>query len=218
MSPGVVTTIKWVFHVGQYAWAIPALCGLIKWNKSAVGAKLLTILVIVGFLVEEFMSIYEDTLLLSQLMFRIYTIIEFGMITAYFITITKLPRIRRVMYYLSILILPIAIFDYLMGGPTERDDLTIGVESLIFVGYCIVVLYNTLKEGEHERITSTSSFWAISAILIYFGANIFVFISSNYVRSISLESSQILWTVHEVFNIIFYFILAVALWKAKDSH
>ena len=217
MSPGIKTTIDWIYQIYNYAWAVPALFGLWKWRKSNVGFKALTVMVFVGFTAETIMRIYKDTNVFSLLTPRVYTVIEFGLIVAFFVSITSRKNIRYVMYFLSVLLIPIAIYDYLAEGLKERDDLTVGVESLILVGYSLTTLYNILRDGEYQNITSTPQFWAISGVLIYFGANVFVFISSNYIRSISIEASLFLWAVHAVINSVFYFILAFALWKVKVS-
>lgn len=99
-----------------------------------------------------------------------------------------------------------------------RDDLVTVTESAVFMLYSITVLYFMMKDMEYASITTTPQFWIVSAILIYFGGNIFVFGSSNYANSISFQTFLVVWTIHAPIAIMYHLTVSVGFWKARKQY
>lgn len=121
------------------------------------------------------------------------------------------------MFAMLIPFLGLVIADLAMEGLMKRDDLSIGVESLIFIIYSVITFYYILQDMEFPNLVSTAQFWIISGVLIYFGGNIFVFISSNYMLQLSVEASTLLWGIHALICLVYYSLFTVGLWKTKES-
>lgn len=158
-----------------------------------------------------------NSTIFSLILPRLYTLIEFVAISIFFISITTRHSFRKTMIILIAPFVAIVVIDFTVEGILKRDDLSVGIESLIFITYSLITLYYILHDTEYTDILSTSKFWVISAVLLYFGGSVFVFISTNYIAKLSREMFDLIWAIHAFAVIIFCSVLSIGLWKAKES-
>lgn len=217
MSPQIETVLNHLTYMAVWASLLPLSVGVLRLKKLTLGGKLIVALLAITFLTDFMLGVFGDSEQFLLYMPRTYTLIEFLVISVYFVTITSRINLRRAMYLLIVPFLGVVVADFLVEGLAKRDDLSVGIESLLFIVYSLITLYNILRDAEYSNLLSTPHFWIISAILLYFGGNIFVFISTNYIAQISMEMYGLLWGIHAVIAMLFYSVLSIGLWKAKGS-
>jgi hypothetical protein len=149
---------------------------------------------------------------------RSFSLIEFVMISIFFYAQTK-RKVFRWVIVTGIAIFPVLVFfDALSQAQTLRDDFVTVCESTILLAYSLTTLYHWMKDMRYESITSAPQFWIVSAVLLYFGGNIFVFGSSNYAHSVSRQVFNFVWTIHASIALTYYLTITFGFWKARKAY
>jgi ABC-type multidrug transport system permease subunit len=197
---------------------IPLLVGLFAFGKSDFGIRAIILLSLVS-VCADVMSMIFTSQSAGNYIARIFSLLEFVLVSIFFVSVAKRNLFKRIIIAL-IFVFPliVAADAFLSQSKNLRDDLVTVCESAIFLGYSIMVLYLQIMDMEYKSITSTPQFWILSAILVYFGGNIFVFGSSNYANSISYETFLLVWTIHAVLAIIYHITVSVGFWKTSKQY
>lgn len=218
MSPGLHLAITTITKTAIWATTFPLVIGVFRFRQNGFGIRAIAILMAVALFTDTVLSYYGNSEQFAMYIPRVYTLVEFTAISLFFISVTSRKKLRVFMYAMFVPFCSVVVVDYLVGGILKRDDLSVGVECLIFILYSVITLYLILRDAEYYNILSTPVYWIICAILLYFGGTIFVYISCNYIASISRDTYLLLWGgVRGVFCILYYCLLGVGLWKAKES-
>jgi hypothetical protein len=197
---------------------IPLLIGALAFKKSSYGIRAIILL--------AFVSVSAD---ISSMLFpsqeagayisRTFSLLEFLLCSIFFLSVAKRKAFKTVILVVIFLFpLVVATDAFLAQAKNLRDDLVTVCESAVFLIYSITVLYFMMRDMEYTSITTTPQFWILSAILIYFGGNIFVFGSSNYANSISFETFVVVWAIHAAIAIMYHLTVSVGLWKARKQY
>lgn len=216
MEPEVFKAISTFTMIAMWTAILPLIVGLGRAFRSNWGWKVMIIYFTISLITDNISTYLPGDSEAAKYIPRIFTLIEFSLITLFFISITSRKAIRITMAILIIPFTCVTVLDFFLGGIMKRDDLSLGVESLVFISYSVTTLFFMLKDAEYTRILSRGEFWMVSSILLYFGGNIFVFITTNYMSTISVANGVLLWTLHGILCVIFYLISSVGLWKAKE--
>jgi len=111
--------------------------------------------------------------------FRIFTVIEYLLFTAYFYSITQSKTFKKLLYFLSILFLGYSIFDFLMSGQGSFDSIPTGIAAILILFYSIYYLFEKIKKPDTLFLYSIPSFWIVVGLIIYFSGTFFLFIFSQ---------------------------------------
>ena len=195
--------------------AAPLLVGTVRFRRCDYGLRAIVILIIISLITDALTAIYEGEGWLSLYHVRLYTFLEFVAYTLFFYSISTSAPFKKLMLVMLLPFLGVCIADLHLLGVKSRDDLATTTEGTILILYSIITLYLILKETIYPNILRTPQFWIISATLIYFAGNIFVFAFYNYGDR---DARQILWGLHSVISMLFYSLIAIGLWKTKESH
>lgn len=217
MAPEIGSVISIIVDAALWTTVLPVIAGLIRFRNARYGLRALVILAIVAFIADNIQFVYGNTELVSLYTPRVYTFVEFLLISLFFLSNTSRHYFRATIIAMLFVFTVVAIADYKINGLTQRDDMAIAVEAITLVLYSVATLYFIMKDAVYPNILATAQFWIISGILIYFGGNIFVFITSNYISATWRDWFIILWGLHAVLCMIFYSLMAIGLWKAKES-
>lgn len=150
--------------------------------------------------------------------FRYYTIVEFLLISVFYITLFKSYFKPNLLYLIAILFLIISYLDYLFNGLMSMDNISSAIEAIIFIIYSLFFFYYVLKNLIFENIFLEPVFWINIAVLIYFSGNLILFVFSNYMAKIEPSNYIILWGfIHTFFNVLYSVLLSIGFWKAKSN-
>ena len=216
MDNNVLHAVYYFLIAASWVVVVPIVAGLIRSRKSGWGWIVLIVYFSASLLSDNLITFLGDTNE-SKIIPRFWTLIEFTLLSLFFVYIMRRRNVRRIILLMLIPFLGICVLDYSITGLNQRDELALGVESLLLIVYSMSMLYFFLKDAEYANILTRGEFWIISGILLYFGGNIFVFLSNSYVNAKSVASGYWFWALHALVCVIFYIISTVGLWKAKES-
>ncbi len=197
---------------------LPIILGLInlKYIKSYVVP--LFILVFISLSVEMISWGFSQFSQNNLYIFHLFTVIEFTLITLFYILYFKKYFKPIVFLILIPVFLIIAITEYTIKGAGCMNNITTSIESILFVSFSLFLYYYVMTKSLIENLFSSSVFWLNSAILIYFSGNLLLFIFSSYLAETEQENYFILWaTIHSFFNITFNLLLSLGFWKTRKK-
>ena len=132
-----------------------------------------------------FYSIFSD-LILDQLSvkyfqtelysFRVFTVVEYFSLSLISLLVTDSSRIKRKILLFSFFFILSIIIDISTNSIDNFDSLPTGVESILILLYCILVLYEQITTG--KPLFSFAVMFSFSMIL-FFSGTFFLFIMSQ---------------------------------------
>lgn len=177
--------------------------------------KIIFFLVVVSLATEAISMYCSHAKLNTTVLFRIYTLLEFSILTGYFIAVTTNEKLKVAMKIILALFGVVALLDAVFQGIMSMDNYSVAIESLILIVYCVFAMFQLMKELQYVNILSAFRFWIVIGVLIYFAGNLFIFVFSNYLLRESPDTFNHLWGIHSVVNIIYHTLIAYAFWKTK---
>jgi hypothetical protein len=153
----------------------------------------------------------------NMYLFRIFTILEFTLLSLFYYRFFKAYFNSNFFYVVLPVFYAIAFFDYQKNGWDKLDDLSISVESVVFICYSLFLYYYVLKNLLFNNLLNSSVFWINTGILLYFSGNLVLFVFSNYLLVSNNSVHNILWsTIHTFFNLTYNILLSIGFWKARN--
>lgn len=146
---------------------------------------------------------------------HIYTPIEFYFYSFIFSKhiVPPLPKpfFRGVLYAFGVIALLNVLF---AQGFAQVNSYTRVLESMIFVCFSVLLLFQLFRQEESVPLQNKPLFWFACGILLYFSGNLFVFIFSNFLHQYYyLYLNKYVWAFYALMNVITYLLFAIALWK-----
>lgn len=147
-----------------------------------------------------------------------YTIIEFMLISFFYISYFK-RYIKTFYFYVPMpLLLAVSFYEYKVYGLEKFDTFSVLMESVFLICFAMYFFYFVLKNLLIEDLLNSAVFWMNSAVLLYFSGNLFLFSFSDYLIQTDPTKRYILWgTIHSFFNIMFNLFIAIGFWKTKTK-
>lgn len=213
MSPEAETALDFLNAAGKWSSFVPLAVGVFYWKKLDNALRLLFVLAIASIISDNLDSLPDSIRMYCS---RIFTVVEFTLISWFFIAQMTRRITKRIIIGLNIGFIIVAGIDLSLQGAMMSDNFSMGIEAIIFLVYSLVVLYFILKDMVYPNILATPQFWAVSAILLYFGGNIFLFVSVNYLTEESLDMFGVMWDlIHASLLIVYNLLISFAFWKAR---
>jgi hypothetical protein len=148
-------------------------------------------------------------------LFRLFTIIEFTLLSVFYIGFFKKFFKTYFFYCVLPLFYMVSFFDYKQNGADTLDDFSVSFESLIFSCYSLFLFYFVLKNLIFEDLLGSSIFWINTGVLLYFSGNLLLFTFNRFLFFDHPYEHIVLWsTIHSFFNITFNVLLSVSFWKS----
>lgn len=196
---------------------LPFIIALICINCLKTEVKWLFFLVLASILAELIGLIMHHYTKSGNIIYiNIYQIVETILITLFFRSTTPTIILR---YLITLLCTGICIWSlYFILGPNRNslNDVAFGIESIYVMIFSLLGFYFLLKKLQNNNIWDIPVFWVNSALLLYFGGNLFLHGFGNYLYEHSLYTFFELWSIiHSSLNILFYILIAVAFWKTR---
>ncbi len=196
-------------------WVVlPLLIGFIKKKYFNNAEKVLLCLTALSFITETIALILNERNMNNMYVYRIYTVLEFALISLFYILILSSSRFKPFIIATISFFTVFGIYDFLNHSDT-MDNIATTMESIIVIIYSILGFHSMLKNPVHTRVRSIPLFWFNSAFLLYFAGNLFLFIFCSYILRHHHRTFNELWGIHSVMNILFYVLISVGFWKTK---
>ncbi len=107
---------------------------------------------------------------------RIFTIIEYLLLTILFIKNIRSKNIKKLITLISILFTAFAFFDIFQSKSISFDSFPSGIESILIILYSIYYLFEKINEPDSIYLYNTPMFWVVVGLILYFSGTFFLYI------------------------------------------
>ena len=206
-----------VFEVGPYATLPAILLGLVKFRVLPTALRIVVIHLLIAGLVDLAATILWNNKINNLFLLHIYTIEECGMILWFYSYVLSDAMSRRNFLYVFIGFAVLSAANSAFVQPLTRNNTYArSLEAMIVIICAVMYFYRMLSESKLKSPARTPYFWINTGFLIYFSGSLVLFTLSNYIRGPQYKQLRIdVWTLHALFAIIMYALIAVGLWKHK---
>ncbi|MFT6503426.1 MAG: hypothetical protein ACJASQ_003561 [Crocinitomicaceae bacterium] len=195
---------------------IPVIIGLVKFNKAGLAERSIVYLVVLALVAELISSALWRMEMNNLFISHILTPIELFLLLSYYSRQFG-SRFRFLVLGVACLFVIFAIIDMtVLHSPFKMNALAKTVECIILIVLSLIVWGKTMIALQSNTLNSTPLFWINSAVLIYFSANILLFIFSLKILNTG-ELAIWIWKIHFVFMTIYYLLISIGLWKIKGG-
>jgi hypothetical protein len=105
---------------------------------------------------------------------------------------------------------------YNIQGFYEINSYSRTLESVLMIIFSLMYFYKIMQKLESDNLVKEPMFWLNAGVLLYFSANVFIFVFSSFVSKYSKDLNVIIWAIHAVFYAIFFIMLSTALWAVPQ--
>jgi hypothetical protein len=135
----------------------------------------------------------------SQVVFSIFTILEFTLFSFFFYSSLRDRKFKYIPIFGAVVFYVIAIGSFTSKSVPEFDSLAASVEAVLVISYCILLLYEQIKDPNIIFVYNTKKFWVIIAFFLYFSSTLFLFI---YAGSLSEHQHSTYWMINNFFDLL----------------
>jgi hypothetical protein len=95
-------------------------------------------------------------------------------------TLLKISQLKKIIIGIIPVFLAFSLIQYIKSNPDDEiDSLSISVEYIIIIIFCLLYFYEEINVPQVTFIYSTKAFWIITGILIYSAGTFFLFLFSD---------------------------------------
>ena len=110
----------------------------------------------------------------------IFTIVEYSLFSLAIYLNLKKTLFKKIILWASPPFVVFTIFQFFSsGGQSDIDSISITVEYILLIIYCLFFFFEELNEPNTTFIYSSHRFWIVVGILIYSTGTFFLFMQSN---------------------------------------
>jgi hypothetical protein len=147
-------------------------------------------------------------------LYACFTILEYTIITLFFFLSFKEKKFKFVPVVGSVIFLVMATVNFTYKKSETFDSLSATVEAILIIIYCILFLYEQIKDPSIVFVYDTKKFWVVIALFIYFSSTLFLFL---YATTLTKQQNSNYWDINNFFDIIKNILFCIAFIKKKDS-
>jgi hypothetical protein len=143
-------------------------------------------------------------LLKYQYFFPAFNIVQFTLFSLFFYFSLQNKRFKYIPIIGAVVFYIIAIRNF---TNTKFDSFSVSLASVFFIPYCILALYEMIRDPNNLFVYHNKKFWIIIAFLLYFSATLFL--DLNY-GAFSTEQKSNYWAINDLFEILKNILFCVA--------
>lgn len=204
-------------YASFFSIIVPLSIGFYCRKRFDAAARMLFYLICASLLAEVCMFGLHLVHVKNLSVLRVYTLVEFTLISLFFIKAIPSPRLQAFIRIMILVFLLVAGGDLYVNGFGQMDNITSAFESIVLMLYTIIAFYYLVVDPTHSEILSNPLFWFYSAILMFYACDMFIFIFSNYIQHHYPNKSFEFFGIHSVNNIIFHLLISLGFWKTTHS-
>jgi hypothetical protein len=140
-----------------------------------------------------------------------YNIMQFTLVSLFsYLSIKEkkfkyIPIIGAVVFYI------IAIRNF---TNIRFDSFSVSLASIFIIPYCILLLYEKMRDSNIEFVYNNKKFWIIIAFLLYFSGTLFLYI---YMNTLPEQQRSNYWTINNFFEILKNILFCIAFIMKKNA-
>lgn len=140
-----------------------------------------------------------------KFMFASFNIVQFTLFSLFFYFSLQAKKFKYIPIAGAVVFYVIAIRNF--TTTTSFDSFSVSLASIFFIPYCILSLYEQIKDPSIVFVYNNKKFWIIIAFLIYFSATLFLDV--NY-STLSPQQRSNYWFINNFFEILKNILFCVA--------
>ncbi|GHN02012.1 hypothetical protein WSM22_35010 [Cytophagales bacterium WSM2-2] len=186
-------------------------------KRATYAVKLLGALLISSGLSDLLSRLFYNLKLNPNPVISVYIISQFALVSLiYHDSFRKKIYKRVIIGGVNVFIVFATVNMLFVQGLSGFNSNIFTASSVVFVIYAFVFFHQLLADVQEIKLEFMFIFWFNCAVIMYFGASIFIFSTISFLITTANDQALLSWTFHNIFNIIKNLILAWALyisWK-----
>jgi uncharacterized membrane protein len=131
-----------------------------------------------------------------QLVFSGFIVVQFGLFSYYFYSAFEVRNFKYIALLGAIVFVAVAIANL---SNEHFNWIAESLASILVIIYCILSLYEQIKDPETVFVYQNKKFWVIIALFIYFSSTLFLYL---YSTTLSTEQRHMYWAINNFFEIL----------------
>lgn len=191
--------------------------GISRYSKLEGNQKLLVFLAGIALLTEIISIVLLENGVNTYPLFHIYAPIEYAIIVLIFANSVFEASEKKGLIISVLIVFVYGIANSIFWQSIKEPNTNITtVTSLLITSISIYSLFRILSTMKYSRVETSSFFWVVVGMLIYFPTSFMLFAYSNWLKPIDPQDSINVWVVHVIFNTIHYLCFNIALWMKPE--
>lgn len=148
----------------------------------------------------------------QPVVFSIFIILQFTLFSFFFYSSLKGKRVK----YIPI-VGALVFYGFAIANFTNKrfDSISTSLSSVLIISYCILLLYEQIRDSTTEFVYYNKKFWVIIAFFIYSSATLFLYI---YFSTLSGQQRHSYWIINNFFEILKNILFSVSfIMKKRDK-
>jgi hypothetical protein len=146
-----------------------------------------------------------------QAIFASYNIVQFSLFSLFFYLSLKEKKFKYIPIAGAAVFYVIAIRNF--TNTAGFDSFSVSLASLFFIPYCILLLYEQMRDSNIVFVYNDKKFWIIVAFFIYFSGTLFLYI---YIYTLPEQQRSSYWQINNLFEILKNILFCVAFIMKKN--
>lgn len=147
-----------------------------------------------------------------EIVFSIFTMVEFTLFSFFFYSSLKTKGFKYIPIIGAVIFYAVAISNF---TNKRFDSLSSSLEAILIIPYCILLLYEQIRDPNVIFVYYNKKFWVIIAFFLYFSATLFLYI---YYSSLSAEQRSTYWLINNFFEILKNILFCISFIMKKRSN
>jgi hypothetical protein len=148
------------------------------------------------------------------IIYRLYTIFEFVMLTAFYSCFQNNKGRKILAWVLGIFII-LYLVNFYFQSISINNTYTHSLSAVIILTYCTQLTFKQSEKDDKINWSDDGINWINIGILIYYSSGLFMFMTSNYFLSASRFINHLIWAIHDAIFSIEYILFAIGFYKCK---
>ena len=128
--------------------------------------------------------------------FACYNIVQFSLFSLFFYLSLKEKKFKYIPIAGAVVFYVIAIRNF---TNSNFDSFSSSLASIFFIPYCILLLYEKMRDSNIEFVYYDKKFWIIVAFFLYFSGTLFLYI---YIYTLPERQRSNYWQINNFFEIL----------------
>jgi hypothetical protein len=149
----------------------------------------------------------------SSYIYSGFTIVEFTLFSLFFYLSFQEKKFKYSTVFGALIFYAISIPTLTGKKDSSFDSLNASLEAVLIILYCILFLYEKIRDPKVIFVYYTKQFWIIVAFFIYFSSTLFLFL---YAGSFTVQQHKNYWVINNFFEILKNILFSIAFIMKKN--
>jgi hypothetical protein len=147
----------------------------------------------------------------QQIVYSVFIIVQFTLFTFFFYSSLQGKKAKFIP-----IVGALVFYGFSIANFTNKrfDSFSASLASVLIIPYCILILYEMMKDPAVGFVYYNKKFWVIIAFFLYFSATLFLYI---YFSTLSTEQLTSYWVINNIFEILKNILFSVSFIMKKSD-